>query len=378
MQFKKNHLFIFTVLLMFPQFVETVYSPILPSLALTFSVSVESASQTLSIYFVSFALGIAFWGYFADVKGRKSSLILGLSVYAIGSTLAIFVDEFNFLLLARFISAFGAAAASIVVQTMLRDSYQGVELKKAFAVIGMAMALSPIVGLLAGGLINEISGYIGVFILLIILAVLLVLLAHKMLNETRLTMNDDVSFIQLALLMSRDVEIWRNAVLIALFNLMLFSYYSLAPFIFADLGLSSSQFGYSGVVMALGALLGGGVNKVFVKYSVTNEHILVWAILFAMLAGIGVYFTQTSMFFLLPMLVVNMSYGIAIPTILSVVLDKYSKNRGKAGAILGLIYYSLLAMGLYFAAIIHDLAYVLCIAAFMSGCILKLKLSAQQ
>ncbi|BBS14978.1 hypothetical protein WP5W18E02_00150 [Aeromonas caviae] len=42
---------------------------------------------------------------------------------------------------------------------------------------------------------------------------------------------------------------------------MLFGYYSLAPFLFAGLGLSAGEFGYSGIVLALATLGGSLLNK---------------------------------------------------------------------------------------------------------------------
>jgi hypothetical protein len=51
--------------------------------------------------------------------------------------------------------------------------------------------------------------------------------------------------------MLQDRDIWRSTLLVALFNIALFSYYSLGPFVFQRLGLSTQGFGYSGVILAL-------------------------------------------------------------------------------------------------------------------------------
>lgn len=50
------------VMLMFPQIVETIYSPALGNLADAFGVSDTQAAQTLSVYFLAFALGVVVWG----------------------------------------------------------------------------------------------------------------------------------------------------------------------------------------------------------------------------------------------------------------------------------------------------------------------------
>ncbi|KZS22610.1 hypothetical protein BMY_0434 [Wohlfahrtiimonas chitiniclastica] len=51
-------------LLMFPQIVETLYSPILPALSSAFAISEAAAGQTLSLYFMAFAFGIVLWAIY--------------------------------------------------------------------------------------------------------------------------------------------------------------------------------------------------------------------------------------------------------------------------------------------------------------------------
>lgn len=49
-------------LMMFPQIVETIYSPVLTHIASQFRVSEGQASQTLSVYFLAFAVGVVLLG----------------------------------------------------------------------------------------------------------------------------------------------------------------------------------------------------------------------------------------------------------------------------------------------------------------------------
>lgn len=64
---KTNALWILILLVMFPQFVETIYSPALPLIAREFGVNEETATLTISFYFIAFAAGVIFWGYNAIV-----------------------------------------------------------------------------------------------------------------------------------------------------------------------------------------------------------------------------------------------------------------------------------------------------------------------
>lgn len=65
------------VMLMFPQIVETIYSPALGSIAQSFAVTYAQAAQTLLAYFSSFAIGVVVWGVLAYkwVGGQLCSLV---------------------------------------------------------------------------------------------------------------------------------------------------------------------------------------------------------------------------------------------------------------------------------------------------------------
>ena len=76
--FHRPPLWLLTLLIMFPQLVETIYSPALPGIATSYHVSSERAAQTLSVYFVAFAVGVAMWGWLSDCIGRRRAMMAGL------------------------------------------------------------------------------------------------------------------------------------------------------------------------------------------------------------------------------------------------------------------------------------------------------------
>ncbi|WP_017221988.1 MFS transporter [Moritella dasanensis] len=360
---KKPHIGLILALMMFPQIVETIYSPVLPHLANSFDVSIHTATQTLSIYFSAFALGVIFWGRIADLIGRRPAMLIGLCTYGLGSILALMATDFNMVMMARFTSAFGAAVGSVVTQTMLRDSYNGHDLVKVFTLMGMGISLSPVIGLISGGFIVEYAGHIGVFSVLLILAILLLLVTLKALPETRPDKIVKVNLMTLLMRMLKDSDIRYNSILVALFNLVLFSYYSLAPFIFSKLDFSSIEFGYTGIALACGSLLGSLLNKRLLQVKYTSQSLLGLACALVFCGSIGVYTLQDSVWLLAPMLIVVMSYGIAIPNILAHALAKYKDVAGSAGAVFGLLYYLLLGAGLAVTGILNNLGLVLVLAA---------------
>ena len=164
--------------------------------------------------------------------------------------------------MAQALAAFGAAVGSVVTQTLLRDRFKGAELAQVFSVMGIALAASPAIGLFTGASLVQVFGYRGVVGCLLLLCLrLLWLWCLRTLPETRPQNVTTPALFETLWRMLQDRDIWRSTLLVALFNIALFSYYSLGPFVFQRLGLSAQWFGYSGVILALGSGLGAWLNK---------------------------------------------------------------------------------------------------------------------
>lgn len=161
------------VMLMFPQIVETIYSPALGSIAQSFAVTYTQAAQTLLAYFSSFAIGVVVWGVLADKWGRRPTMLIGLFIYGCAALVVMQTENFTTIMVARAISAFGIAVGSVVTQTMLRDAFSGDELGKVFSRMGMGISISPVLGMLLGGQLTLVGGYHYVFLALFAMALVL-------------------------------------------------------------------------------------------------------------------------------------------------------------------------------------------------------------
>lgn len=337
-------------LLMFPQIAQTLYSPALADIGQVFAVGPEAAAQTLSVYFLAFAFGVVVWGRVCDRIGRRPSMLVGLTLYIGASAMALSVSVFSALLVAQALAAFGAAVGSVVTQTLLRDRFKGAELAQVFSLMGIALAASPAIGLFTGANLVQTFGYRGVQGCLLLLALGLLLWCLRTLPETRPQHLPTANLFETLWRMLQDRDIGRSTLLVALFNIALFSYYSLGPFVFERLGLSAQLFGYSGVILALGSGLGAWLNKRLLHRGVSGPWLIRLAALLALLGGIGVWLMQDSGLFVLAMLLVVLAFGMAIPNILGSALANYGDRLGTAGALFGLLYYLLIGGGLILAA----------------------------
>ncbi|WP_336703384.1 MFS transporter [Chryseobacterium indologenes] len=355
---KTNPIWLLTLLVMLPQFVETIYSPVLPMVQEKFGVNEESVTLTISLYFIAFALGVAFWGIQCDRIGRKKSLEYGLITYGIGTLAAVFASDFMILLTARIISAFGISVGSIVTQTILRDSYDKDNLSKVFSWIGIGLSISPVVGMITGSILASSVGHQGVFIALCILSLLFFILSREKISETHHSPKEiSISILEnLLKRMLRDQEIIRCCLQIMSFNVLLFSYYSLAPFIFKENHYSSYAFGYSSMILATGTFAGAKLNRYLLFRNIQPKYLVKASTYIAFIASIFVWILiGTEIYFLIPYFFIVMAFSIVIPNILSTALMNYKSETGSAGALLGLIYYIQIGLGLIAIGLIQNL-----------------------
>jgi MFS family permease len=348
-------------LLMFPQFAQTLYSPAIADFTRAFSVAPEIASQAVTVFFLFFAVGVAGWGWACDRIGRRPAMLCGLALYAAACVMAWRVASFSGLLVAQALAALGAAAGSVVTQTLLRDRYNGAELARIFSTVGMALAVSPAIGLYAGAWIVRQSGYKGTVLLLFALSVALLVWTAVTLPETRPSSafparsrldgtsaqaSASGSRRPLCLAMVLDAAIWRSAMLVAAFNVALYSYYALGPFIFERLHMSTSLYGYSGVALAMGSCVGAWLNKRLLTNGVPGARLTAWAAVLTLCAGLSLLSTQDTPWFLASMLIVVLAFGMAIPNVLGQALNAYRGRLGAAGAWFGLAYYLMIGTGM--------------------------------
>ncbi|MCJ8348972.1 multidrug effflux MFS transporter [Moritella sp.] len=372
---KKISIPLAVILLMFPQIIETMYSPALTSIKNHFGVSAAAAAQALSIFFIAFAVGVVVWGRMCDVIGRRISTLAGLMVFIVAAVFTLMAPSFNMLLVGFACCAFGAAVGSICIQTIIRDGYHGMELSHIFSIVGTSIGLSPVIGMLTGSWLTAHGGYTWVFSAMVVFVAALLVWAFIQLPETKPTNNRRDSLLAVGLKMLKDGHIWYISLMVAIFNISLFSYYSIAPFMFEKLGVSVEYFGYTGFVLAAGSIAGSLINMRLIRRNLSHDRIVSVATALLLLSGICVYLLQDSVWFFIPMMLVYLSFGLALPNLLSGALTDYQDHLGSAGALLGLFYYLIIGFGLHAASDFGSLAITLLICGLVASILVWLKLT---
>lgn len=174
-----------------------------------------------------------------------------------------YAETISFLLVSRFIQAFGAATGSIITQTILRESVSGSRRHAMFAQISAVIAFTPAVGPLIGGWVDQALGFRAVFFVLIAMSMLLFIYTYLRLPETTdISTRKRIAIFPVVKRILSSPKVLVFGLLIGGINGLLFSYYAEAPFIFIEhFHISPGLYGFLGIFVALASIIGAMISK---------------------------------------------------------------------------------------------------------------------
>ncbi|MEZ5245490.1 MAG: MFS transporter [Acidimicrobiales bacterium] len=107
-------------------------------------------SLIVTTYFLGMAAGQLVWGLSSDRTGRRRPLLSGLVLYGIGAAGAAAAGSMTTMLVARFVWGLGAAAPSVLRNSIARDLYSGDRLARitslTMAIFLVGPAIAPSIG----------------------------------------------------------------------------------------------------------------------------------------------------------------------------------------------------------------------------------------
>ncbi|WP_086314510.1 hypothetical protein A5821_002085 [Enterococcus sp. 7F3_DIV0205] len=352
------------VLVGFPQISETIFTPSLPDIARDFQAPMATVQLTLSIYFLAFALGVFFWGWLSDFIGRRKAMLYGLLFYGIGSFLCLRSSTIELLLFARFVQAFGASTGSVVTQTILRESYSGNQRHALFAQISAALAFTPAIGPLIGGIVDQYWGFRAVFLVLVLMSVLIFCYAFLRLPETfEVSKRVPIKLIPIIKRLLTSPKVLTYGFLIGAINGVLFSYYAEAPFIFIEqFHLSTAMYGFLGIGVAGASILGALLSKRLLPIYQPEKIILIgirsmlFGAFFLLVASAATVLPEMIQLWLMLMgiFILLTGTGTALPNCLSLALTDFQDVIGTAGAVFSLGYYLLVSLFTFGMSKLHN------------------------
>ncbi|WP_049008175.1 Bcr/CflA family multidrug efflux MFS transporter [Enterobacter cloacae] len=161
-----------------------MYLPALPVIAAQFGVPAGSAQMTLSTYILGFALGQLFYGPMADSLGRKPVILGGTLVFAAAAVACALAQTIDHLIIMRFFHGLAAAAASVVINALMRDIYPKEEFSRMMSFVMLVTTIAPLVAPMAGGAVLVWFSWHAIFWILALAALLASAMIFFFIDET--------------------------------------------------------------------------------------------------------------------------------------------------------------------------------------------------
>jgi EmrB/QacA subfamily drug resistance transporter len=133
-----------------------------------------------SIYLLAQSVTIPLYGKFADSLGRRPVMLLGITVFLVGSVMCGAAWSMPMLIAARVIQGFGAGAIMPMSMTIIGDLYSVEERSRVQGYVASVWGMASIVGPTLGGVFSEYASWRWIFFINLPIGALAVLmLVHR-------------------------------------------------------------------------------------------------------------------------------------------------------------------------------------------------------
>lgn len=226
-----------------------MYLPALPQIAREFGVSAGSVQMTLNLYILGFALGQLIYGPLADSFGRKPVIAVGTLVFAVAAAACALSQTIEQLIFMRLLHGLSAAAGSVVISALMRDSYSKEEFSRMMSFVMLVTTIAPLLAPILGGWMLILWSWHAIFWAISLAAVVTTVLVVTQIRET-LPVEKRQKF-NLRTTLRNFLALFRHK---RVFSYMLasgfsfagmFSFLNVGPFVYIELNhISPQNFGY--------------------------------------------------------------------------------------------------------------------------------------
>lgn len=161
-----------------------MYLPALPVIAGQFGVPAGSAQMTLSTYILGFAVGQLIYGPMADSIGRKPVILGGTLIFAAAAVACALAQTIDQLITMRFFHGLAAAAASVVINALMRDMYPREEFSRMMSFVMLVTTIAPLLAPMIGGAVLIWFSWHAIFWILAVAALLASAMIAIFIRET--------------------------------------------------------------------------------------------------------------------------------------------------------------------------------------------------
>ncbi|MEZ8055738.1 multidrug effflux MFS transporter [Vibrio atlanticus] len=281
-------LFFLVIISAFPPLTIDLYLPALPQMVEVFNTDQSMVNLTLSSYFVTYAVGLLFWGPLSEKFGRKPILLIGIASYMVASVLCAMTNSIEQLIGARIFQAFAGSAITVIATAIVKDLYDGREREKIMATIMSLVIIAPMVAPVFGAFLLKIASWRMMFVTLAIFGAFASALAlcYRETLETKYQGSMFRSWGRMGVVMKNRSFI-KLLVIFSITPMALMSFLAAGSYIYIDhFGLTEQQFSYAFAFNALCASFGPTIYMKL-SYKISVQKVISGC--FALLAIAGIF-----------------------------------------------------------------------------------------
>jgi DHA1 family bicyclomycin/chloramphenicol resistance-like MFS transporter len=297
-----------------------IITPSLPGIGESFSVTPESAQRVLTVYMVMVGLGQLIFGPVSDRFGRRLTLLAGLGLYLLGSVLASFAPNLEFLVLARFIQGLGASAAMVLPRVIINDTHKPRAAAASLAAVTAAMAITPMISFPFGGILFEFFGWRGSMVVTVLLGVVTLVATLFVLQETNNARQTSLRLASVAvdyLSLTKNKQFLLFSMNMGFHTSIFYAFLNFLPFAFKHLGYSASEFGYYIMLLPTSFIAGNLISRKLTPILGITKMVRMGSLI--IVAGVGVMAGLVFLGFesawglVLPGMVYSLAVGFSLP-----------------------------------------------------------------
>jgi DHA1 family bicyclomycin/chloramphenicol resistance-like MFS transporter len=161
-----------------------MYLPALPALMIYLNTTDTMVQLTITASLLGMASGQLFVGPVIDALGRRRPLLIAMSVFILASIACLLATDVTWMIIARYVLGFSAAAGFVINNAFIRDVATGQNASRLYSTQAAISSLAPVVAPLVGGQLLLLGDWHVVFIFLTGLGAAVLAMAAWLMPET--------------------------------------------------------------------------------------------------------------------------------------------------------------------------------------------------
>jgi DHA1 family bicyclomycin/chloramphenicol resistance-like MFS transporter len=320
--------------------------PSLPATAEALGASPATVQLTVTLFLAGFALAQLIHGPLSDRLGRRRVLLGGLLVYVVGGLACWVAPSARLLIAGRLLQALGAGSGPVVGRAVVRDVHTPEQAARVLGYMGTAMALTPILAPMIGGVVHVAFGWRAVYLTLAVCGAVFLGLAALLVPETNRRRDPDAlrpgHLATNAADLLGDRTFLGYVLVVALMFGGQFAFISGSAFVLIEvLRVSPDVYGLCFGLVAFGIMTGSFVAARFTPRAGIDRLIAVGtglgAVAGSLMAALAWSGIHTVPAVILPMYGFATGVGIVLPTAVAGAIGPFPRTAGLAAAVVGFL-----------------------------------------